>query len=462
MTTDGTHGSPSATGGAPGGPGKWLLSWVVSRKIAVILLSFLIALLVFSVFLPSRITLGDEKWAELAVSRPVLFSVARHFSTPEMVRGPLFAVTALFLFLSTLLCTGTRIAGRLRHGREEAAVMPFSAMAESVAEARPDAEAVRRLFLKRRWQERADSPLCFEKGYGPGFWGSIVFHVGLLFCFAAAPVSMVNSFHGSIVLTEGIVVPLRQLATSSAERPDLLPDASVALEGLRAGYYRGEYDLSFSGKLVALRDGNRQTLGFAVNQPVELEGFQFSLQEFGFAPRLIASNEGRAFFDYYLNLRHAGSGDWFQLGNGQAVILEFFPDFVAEGDSFSSRSREVRNPKLLVVVKDHGRTAGRLLLSPGEMGTAAGTTFSFPDYRHWAGLSISRDKGIVSVIMGFILCVGGLSLRFASNPRVAKVLLAEEGDAASVRIVASGKYYPAFLERETAALAAACAKRTVT
>jgi len=86
-----------------------ILKLLNSRRFAIYLLLILLAALTLSTFLPSEITVTEEKWLSIQEEKPSVYWLARNFSTPYLVRHPLFLIVALFLFLSTLTCTLNRL-----------------------------------------------------------------------------------------------------------------------------------------------------------------------------------------------------------------------------------------------------------------------------------------------------------------------------------------------------------------
>ena len=437
---------------------KKILVILNSRRFAVSLLVAIVALLVFSTFLPNEITRSPDQWQLLARRHPLFFTLAHNISTPYLVRQWWFLVTAFFLFLSTLTCTATRLHGWWQGRTSEFSkdkAFTFSMEGCCPAAAQSAGAKAERLMKDGRWDfeisRQGDTlVLAAQKGISLGFWGSLVFHCGLLLVFVAIPFSAFSSFSGSLLLTQGALVPLREAVRPDAGGdPKILPLAAVSVQDLRGLYMDGKFKLDFGGSLLLDRGGRVERLPFSVNQPVSSEGFQFSLQQYGFAPRVVVEREGAAPFDYFLNLTHPDEGDYFPLpGEGMRLFILFLPDFFRDKDRIGSRSRELRNPHLLVKVFQGERVVVERLVKVGDSFQGAGYSIAAPQMGNWVNLAVSRERGLIFIIIGSIVVILGLLARFLSNERRLELEIVPESCGCSCRLKGYSRYYPAFLENE--------------
>jgi cytochrome c biogenesis protein len=441
---------------------KKLLLLLNSRSVALWLLLLLALFLALSALLPSPLTTAEPEWSALARQRPMLHWLALHCSTPALVRSPFFLLVAMLLFLSTLVCTVQRLLGWWR--RRESEFSREKAFSFDIAGAAPAPPAVVRaradaLLRRQGWTVAegalAGTALAAQRGIALSFWGSLVFHLGLLVCFAAVPVTVLTSVSGDLILTEGVTLPLREAVATA--RPERLPAAQVGLEELRGVYAEGRYKVDFGGTLVLQLGERTERFPFRVNQPAFVDGFQFSLQRFGFAPQVRVTSSDGTLFDVYANLRHGQEGDYFPLaGSNARLLLVLLPDFYQEGSAVGSRSREPRNPKLLFKVLQGETVIAKGMAGLGETVAAAGYRVAFVDLKNWAALTVSREKGLGLVIAGFGVVTAGLLLRFLSNERTLELELAGmEAGSTTFRLRGFSRYYPAFLEREVRELGAA-------
>lgn len=432
-----------------------------SRRFALYILSaFLISLFV-SALIPNNYTLSEKEWYALEQSRPTLFWIYSHFSTPFLVNNPFFQLLSFILFLSTLACTIDRVLKwykfRVSEFEKEKA-FSFSAADTSSLEPHVIRGMIERHLSGGRWalsveKEGEAALISGQKGMS-GFWGSVVFHAGLVCCFLAGPVTVLTLFRGELVVTEGVSQPLRSgFVTHEGKDPSTLPDAQMQVRNLRGEYFEGQYKFDFGGTLSLLdRDGIHE-LPVAVNKPASFGGYQFSLHEYGDSPHLVLERDGQVTFDYFLNLRHPDEGDYFELGGGKRAFVMFFPDFFREGGKIGSRSKVRNNPVTLVKIYSGELEVFKGLFKAGEEGNWEGTRIRVPDCKHWVGFVVAREAGIHLVIIGFLFAVAGLLARFMSNESRLEFELSPLAQGTSFTVRGYSRYYPAFLEKEVKGIA---------
>lgn len=430
--------------------------FLTSRKTAVWLLALVVAALVLSSLLPSQMTMGPQEWARLRAERPAVFWLSERLSTPALVRHPVFLFVSAFLFFSTLLCTVQRLSRRLRLRRAE--FDKERAFSFSLRRHVPEApEALKGRFLavlsRKGWRCSAGSQGGEgQKGVDAGFWGSVVFHVGILLCFLAAPISAKSTFRGKFLITEGIPLALKQGFVHHEGRPlETLPDTVVLVSELQGQYAQGRFEYYFGGKLWI----GGQEHPFEVNRPVRYQGYQLSLHEFGHSPQVVIRRDGQVVFDYFLNIRNPGEGDYFDVASeGLRLFVMFFPDFYRQGNIVGTRSADLRNPVLMVKFLKDGEELYKGLIRLGGAEEVGPYQVGFPELRQWAGFVVVKEWGVPVLWAGFLVGVGGLFLRFASNERRMEFRVEPAPEGGSLlELRGYSRYYPAFLEREVQALA---------
>ncbi len=425
-----------------------------SKKLAVYMLVVLVAVLFASTLFPNEFTFSPARWYELEQRSPVKFWLASHFSTPNLVKNPVFLMLSLFLFLSTLVCTVSRLRTWIRLRRTEfEKAKAFTFQREAAFDGDPDAleQRLSRALKKKRWEfTREDGVLAAQKGLSLGFWGSVVFHVGLLACFLAAPVTALSQFRGEMIITEDQPVPFREVVKDYAGEGGsgiTVPDVPVEVYDLKGVYAEGRFKVDFGGRI---RFGEWD-VPFSVNNPVNFRGFQLSLIKFGYAPNVIITRDGGPVFDYFLNLEKPEQGDRFPVTrDGLNIFVLLFPDFVREGNTLSSRSQDPDNPVLLVRFFQGEKPLHQgLLLKPGEEKQFEGYSVRFPELKNWVKMIVVREWGVIIVAIGFLIGIPGLFVRFLSNERRIEFAL-EDAEAGGTRVILRGysRYYPAFLEQE--------------
>lgn len=433
-----------------------------SRTFAVCLLLAMSAALAVSTFLPAEPYTPPEEWAKLAASNSLTYRLALRFSTPHLVKHSVFVAISSFLFLSTLSCTVHRVVLWQRRRQTEFSTEKAFSFAVEGTTSVPSGEfrqSATAFLAARGWEcageQEEGEGIRAQRGIRLGFWGSIAFHVGLLFCFLAVPVSALSRFNGALILTEGTALPLREAVEAPGGMESArLPLVDVAVHNLWGKYHEGRFKVDFGGDLLLDWGTVERKLPFKVNQPVEFGGFQFSLQEYGFAPQLVISRNGKTFFDYFLNLRHSDEGDYFPLDSAdRRLFVMFFPDFVREGNKIGTKSSEPRNPMVLVKVLQGETMLHQKLLALGEEAELGEYRVRAGELRNWVNLGVTREKGLGVLILGFCVGIGGLFVRFLSNERRLELEHFPSADGTSFRLKGYSRYYPAFLEAEVQAMA---------
>jgi cytochrome c biogenesis protein len=217
---------------------------------------------------------------------------------------------------------------------------------------------------------------------------------------------------------------------------------------LRGEYFKGRYRQDFGGVMTVSTGTERQELAFAVNSPVSYRGYQFSLQEFGYAPRLVIEWPGREKFDSFLKVSVDEEKDSFDLGEGVRALVLFFPDFFREGDKIGTRSRTPVNPVTMVKLFREGTEVYKGLFRPGDEAAWEGNRIGVPEYKRWVNLAVTGEIGINLVIIGTLLVVAGLFARFVSNERRIEFELMPVPEGTRLKVRGYSRYYPAFLEKE--------------
>jgi cytochrome c biogenesis protein len=433
--------------------GRSLIMWKLlnSRKFAIYTLTVMLFMLVVSSFLPNHYTFSDQEWYILKDERPRLFWIASNFSTPFLVTNPLFLVVSFALFLSTLACTINRVNKWYRFRALEFTkdkAFSFSKEEETEDDIESIRERIKGILSKGRWertveQEGGSVIISGQKGMS-GFWGSIVFHVGLIICFFAGPVTALTTFRGQFVVPEDLSMPLREgMASHVGKSLSTLPDLSVKVHDFSAEFFEGRFKYDFRGMLTFTDEYHEKDVPFAVNEPVDYRGYQFSLHEFGYSPHVIIKKEGRDVFDFYLNLRHPEKGDNFDIvGEDMRAFVMFFPDFFREGSTVGSRTRRLDNPVTMIKLHRDGREVFKGLFKFGDSEHFEGYTITVADYRHWVNLVVVREAGMHVVIVGFVIGVAGLFVRFLSNERRLEFELSPRGELTMIKVSGYSRYYP--------------------
>lgn len=410
----------------------------LSRKFAVSLLIVMAALLAVGTSLPDVTAMSPGEAEALRAARPVLFRISDALHMQSLISSPYFLLMPLLIFLSTTVCTLKRLGGRSRKegGFYYERSGPVSAGIEKAVS----------LLSSAQWSvTRKDGLVTAAKG-GFGFWGSILFHAGLLMIFVAVAVSALTQFNAELLLTESFPVTLGPAAFVKIHKKNglaSLPPAVLELKRFVPRYEQDRFATDFSAQLLI--DGFPRDVH--VNKPVEINGFQLSLHRFGFSPSFrITDRHGSEILNANINLVVVGGKeDSFAVPDTSYVIhTEFFPDFYAEKGRYGSRSVIPKNPVFLISVASESRETERKLVPLGETVTAGDLTINFNGLNYWIDLIVGRDYGIWILAAGLAAGVLGLALRFGIPDKELEARF--EGD--TLYLTGWSKYFPAFFQDE--------------
>ncbi len=413
-----------------------------SRTFALYLLVVMLAFLVVGSLLPDIDTMAEGEIVKASQARPYLYWLSGILRVQRLMSSPYFLALPVLIFLSTAVCTSRRVLFRTR---KEGG---FTCEAAGITNM--GIRDIASLLSDQKWalREQANG-LIADKGVS-GFWGSVLFHAGLLLMFVAVVVSARTRFNAELLLTEGFPVQLGSEAFVKIYKSNglaSLPQATIELKRFVPTYERDIYKKDFS----ALLSVNGESREVHVNRPVEIGDFQLNLHRFGFAPSFrIADQAGREVLNATVNLVLAdGASDSFLVpGTLYEVRAQFFPDFFSDGGKSRSRSALPKNPVFLLTVKHMGQQIGKGLIRLGDASEIGGLTITFDGLNYWTDMIVSKDHGVWLFAWSFVLIVLGLTVRFALPDK--QLFITVSGK--DITIKGWCKYYPSFFEDEVKTL----------
>jgi len=355
---------------------KKIITFFLSRKVAITLLILMTALLVLSSQLPDINAMDEDMRLFYQEDRSFSYNFSKTFGGTGIIASPWFYVLPVFIFLSTLICT------------------------------------IERLIRKKRKDI--------------GFWGSMIFHAGLLSIIIAAIITKVTLFEGEVLLTEGYTFPLgREGYLRISRNPDsgiTLPEGTITMTKYK-NIYQGDFAIDHEASITIDRGGIPLETEIKVNHPLEVDDLQYTLNKYGFAPAFVVKDDkGEVLVDAFINLVVVqGKEDSFAVpGKNTMIYVRFHPDFEMTDDGPRSKSRLPNNPVVAVKVKRWGKESRFLHIKLGSSANIMGFNIAFPELKYWAHFLVKRDKGIPVFIFAFFLVVGGLSIRFLTMKQSVK------------------------------------------
>ncbi|BDG08843.1 cytochrome c biogenesis protein ResB [Anaeromyxobacter paludicola] len=430
-----------------------LVRLLLSRRLVVSLMAILTALLALAA------ASAGGGWERLVTLAPgAAQGPLARLEAPRLVASPAFLALPALLALSLLASLWTRLAAHLRRRRAGPPPLERHVARWSEELPVPADEAVRRIGRGLRMAGVALRPLRAPEASGSraglGFWGSTLFHLGLLVALAGTCASALGRFRGELVLAERIPVEVRPAALAAASRPETacgLDGVRLAVSDVSASYAELQRLTDVSAVLEILpagAPGRREFL--SVNVPVRVGGCQLMVERYGFAPEVEAWDElGRQRLDGVASVpaRPPGAESQVALDGSGELQLRMYPDYVERAGAPGSRSRVPLRPVLGFRWLEGGREVAAGLVPRGGATVVNGRRVAFRDLRYWLGLSLVRDPGLDAFAAGGVLCLAGLLLRFAWPPQAWRVRVEPAAAGSSrVEVALSARHDPALLQ----------------
>lgn len=317
------------------------------------------------------------------------------------------------------------------------------------------AEAIARLedaLLSKRYTvdvqtDQSVASVYAEKGRMAA-WGSTIFHASLLIVLVGAAYGELTSFKGIAVMAEG------QTFTEKHDEYVVAKEAAFFSEDRHQGFsvklnrftpvYKDWYPVDARSD-VAVMEGDRVVREYTIriNSPLKYKGVSFLLDRDGFTPLFtIKDKDGRVVMANWVNLKIGKSSheeDTFELpGFDYRVAVRIYPDFVMDGDRMSSKSFLPNNPVLyLQIYSAEGDLLGEGPLALRQSVQLGNFWLTFQDLRYWNSFRIVRNDGEPVLILGFVLALSGLAMRFLFIQK--RVWAYAEANGQSTRVHLRGK-----------------------
>ncbi|MHC4252333.1 MAG: cytochrome c biogenesis protein ResB [Planctomycetota bacterium] len=356
-----------------------------SRKLAVVLISLLVALCVLGTVVPQ---LGEGSYGEWRRDSPRIAAFVRYLGLDEIYTSAPFIALVAVLALSTLACALSRLRGS---GAPRG--------------------------------QRGLGPLLLSRHR---LAGSFVFHVGIVVTLVGGTVSALTRSEDQVTVTEGKAVPVARRGRPLAERPPTGPEGHefflVRLDKFHQVLdTRGGLPDYSSDVTVVERGLERKKATVRVNEPFSYRGITFYQGTHGFSPWfMFAQRESGKLFKAFVPLetdldsdpaRYLGS--FAVPGTRYVVDMEFFPNAVYEEGALRSKSPEPKNPAASITVR-----RGEEVVFSGPVARARpveiekGVALGLGTPRYWSELTVVKDSGVGLVFVGSWIAVAGLCLRF--------------------------------------------------
>ncbi len=416
---------------------------LLSRRNAVAAMGLLAFLLALAAAAPD-----GEALEALRERRPRVAWALERLRPAEVARSPVFLAITAYVAAAVL----ASMVSRIRTRRRTASATQLERFVERRTVHLPHdlLESERRVgaALRRAGLGRG----ALAGGRRDGFWGSMVFHAGLIVTLVGIALSAFGRFGGEVVLVEGFPVEVSPRTFLRASPPGGLAPlrgARLSVSDVSATYDGGTRLVDVSAVVAAELPGRSPERRFvSVNVPVDLGEFQLTLHAYGFAPEIAAvdpSGRTRVAGVAALRVLPPGTEDALVLDGGGVLRLRFYPDRSAVGGASAGASAVPLRPVLAFRWYERGALVAEGHVESGGEAVVGGYRVAFPRLGYWADLIVGRDPGLPWFVLGCTLGVFGLAVRFGRHEQSWSAELQSVADGTEVRLTLSARYFPALL-----------------
>lgn len=404
---------------------RGLLRVLRSRRMAVGILTFLVAVALASTYVPQRSVSSDarlEAWRAAhaglvpfvdALGLDRVYSTAWFLAAAALCAAAMAVATSRHAMIAWRLTRGETAppAGVPIEGSDIDALVTRARLARylPVASSR---EGVRR-WVRDPW----------------GLWGGVVLHAGMLLGLLAVLLWLVTRSVASVTLLEGERLERRgpfDVIEAGAFSSPMELTSPLTLEGMTDSYWdNGEMRQMIvhvveAGPSVDLEREAR------IGAPMRLLGGEtlYSTSSFGEAFLVDVSREGRELVGLRLELERPASG------------TTAYHDFVETGMPYLLRAKyEVRDPagfrpeaaRLALRLDDASGEVDRVELGLGEEADLGPYRVGLADVRPWVRVTIAKGSGIELLFTSFFIIFAGGILLYGAPPRELWLVEQEHG-----------------------------------
>ncbi|MBI5894193.1 MAG: cytochrome c biogenesis protein ResB [Deltaproteobacteria bacterium] len=432
----------------------------LSRRFAIFLLIMTAGLLFIATLFPDVYSLKEDEAVRFQNEKPYLYLMSRAFGLQGITTSPIFLIFPFLTFISTIICTLSRIQTRIKAKETGALGKVFRIERDFISNL--SAEDARQNLLKiigTRWDVKETSApegisISASKG-SVGFWGSMLFHLGLLVIIIAAIITSLTLFAGEMVLTKGSIYSLDKQGLLRTNRIPILganlPKGNIMLEEWKAVYKDDRFPVDYAATVKVGDRDDSFTKEIRVNAPLKYNGFQYNIDNYGFNPSfLIKGKDGKIILDAeVLLMTRRGQEDSFDIPDTDYKIYTvFYPDLIMTKKGPRNKSEIPKNPGFLLKVNKGGKIVGEGIVSKSGEAEIGGLKISFYDLKPWVHALVSRDYGANFMFAGFIFMAIGLLIRFVFYDRGLKIIITHSEGKSAVKVSGCTKYFPSVFENE--------------
>ncbi len=364
-----------------------LLNFVSSAKLALVLVALIILFAFFGVILPQQDRVNPNDLATWQQQHKTVTNLALPLGLFHVFTSWAFMVLIIVLAINTLTCTVIRF-------KKQGGIQTFSG---------PD--AIQNL-------------------------GFFLLHISIIILLAACFVSSAGKLDGYIILSEGQYFLedhdgyMRLL--EGPLRPEKHKQFRLRLNDIDIKYENNKYQTEIIAKFDIMEDGKKISEKTAmVNQPLKIKGVSITIDETGFAPELIITEEERRVallrsFVALKTFKENGSRryrDYLPLPFlKNKVVLEFLPDYEMKDGKPIKISEKPEKPMIIaqtwdtndnLIEQKYMELGGKVILDDHN--------YQFVGHRQWASFKVVDDPGYPLVCFSLWLGLIALIMRYTQE-----------------------------------------------
>ena len=422
-----------------------------------------IALLVFIYFLglvlPQKWMFDTEKAFYLWMDESPINGFLHTIGFTDIYMSPMTVALLTIFFINLIVVTINRVPLILRR-----AYLAGDAPSPGIDEIRrgkdtrviscPEGEDIARrtgdFFRKRKWFFRESAGgntfTALKNRLSP--IGFMLFHVSFILCLIGGMMIMYTRFMGRLPLTEGESYKggLGQFRVIE-RRPKFfktLPDLELNLEKVRT-YYEDNVPVELIVNLRVKYGDEEKSEILKVNEPINRGAVTIIAENVGVSPLFIVRGpDGRQLDAVYVTLNVLrGKEDSFRFDTDRRFkfYVKFYPDYVLKDGVAGTRSVELKNPAMSLIIENDMKKIYSGTVMMGERASFGGLTVSFNDIRYWVEFLVIKEYGKLPLVTGFVLAAIGLIMRLVFYQKRLRLAIVHEDDKTLLFIDGRSEYF---------------------
>ena len=260
------------------------------------------------------------------------------------------------------------------------------------------------------------------------FWGSIIFHLGLIALLLGGAWSAAMRFDGYVVLTEGQVfkdLPEAYLRSASGVfRKNEYSAAECRLKSVSLTYKDGKHLVDLVSTFeVDNQPGGSEESSIRVNRPWRYKDRAFTQDKTGFSPYLSIYDAGTGLkmFGTYVALRTLEKPDEREYKDflplqhaGEKLMITLYPSAEIVNGEIHNYSDELKSPMLRLERMDAaGQVVAEAELPNGGQAVLGNLVIRFEGVRYWSSFRVVHDPGYPLVVLSLWIALIALIARYA-------------------------------------------------